>query len=124
MTQPFMPSLFMPGHKPTSRLHDLVDDEGNSFDQMVRHRPSHHCAPQVADPTPLLTPLPCVSLGQYTLHSKLGDGMTACVYVAYDKVTKRTCACKLAERKAQQPSWSRLVQVRPSAACSRPAPCA
>ena len=47
---------------------------------------------------------------QYTLHTKLGDGMTATVFVAFDKHSKRTCACKLAERKARQPNWSRLVK--------------
>ena len=48
---------------------------------------------------------------QYTLHTKLGDGMTATVFVAFDKHSKKTCACKLAERKARQPNWSRLVKV-------------
>lgn len=81
MTQPLYPSNLWMGHKPASRLQGLLDEEGNSFDTM------------------------------YSLHSKLGDGMTACVFVAYDRVTKKTCACKLAERKAQQPSWGRLVQV-------------
>ena len=48
---------------------------------------------------------------QYTLHTKLGDGMTATVFVAFDKLSKKTCACKLAERKARQPNWPRLVKV-------------
>lgn len=44
-------------------------------------------------------------------QTKLGDGMTATVFVATHKATGRLCACKLAERKGQKPAWSRLCQL-------------
>ena len=43
--------------------------------------------------------------------TKLGDGMTACVFVCTDRVTGRLCACKLASRRGQRPAWSRLCQL-------------
>ena len=61
--------------------------------------------------------LPLFLLRQYTLHTKLGDGMTATVFVAFDRDSKKTCACKLAERKARQPNWSRLVKVSTRLPC-------
>jgi serine/threonine protein kinase len=44
-------------------------------------------------------------------HTRLGDGMTAVVYIATDRATGRPCACKLAEKKGQRPAWSRLCQL-------------
>ena len=38
--------------------------------------------------------------------------MTACVFVATERVTGKLYACKLAERKPQRNTWSRLVQLR------------
>jgi len=43
--------------------------------------------------------------------SKLGDGMTACVFVVKDRTTGALRACKLAERRAQRHNWSRLCQL-------------
>ena len=63
------------------------------------------------NPNPDPDPNPNPNPNQYTLHTKLGDGMTATVFVAFDKLSKKTCACKLAERKARQPNWPRLVKV-------------
>jgi len=45
---------------------------------------------------------------QYTLQAKLGDGMTACVYIARENATGRLYACKLAQRKRHPNVWGRL----------------
>ena len=48
----------------------------------------------------------------FTLSStKLGDGMTACVFVCSDRATGALRACKVAERRGQRPAWSRLCQL-------------
>ena len=48
----------------------------------------------------------------FTLSStKLGDGMTACVFVCNDRATGALRACKVAERRGQRPAWSRLCQL-------------
>ena len=47
-------------------------------------------------------------------HNKLGDGMTAEVFVATVRATGELCACKLARYKpqaGQRTSWSRLCQL-------------
>ena len=44
-------------------------------------------------------------------NAKLGDGMTACVWVATHRTTGELRACKLAERRGQRPTWSRLCQL-------------
>lgn len=49
--------------------------------------------------------------GQYALQSKLGDGMTACVYVATDLASGARYACKVAERRHHKFNWSRVVSV-------------
>ena len=48
---------------------------------------------------------------KYILQQKLGDGMTACVYVATERAGGRQCACKLSERRLQRTNWTRIVQV-------------
>ena len=48
---------------------------------------------------------------KYILQQKLGDGMTACVYVATERAGGRQCACKLSERRLQRTYWTRIVQV-------------
>jgi len=49
---------------------------------------------------------------RYTLHGKLGDGLTACVYLARDRKTGQCFACKLAERRGRSATtWSRLADV-------------
>ena len=48
---------------------------------------------------------------QYTLQTRLGDGMTACVYIAREKATGELFACKLAERKQHRSVWGRLSQL-------------
>ena len=78
MTQPFFPcDLWSPGHeRGGSRTAALRDHAGTSFDD------------------------------SYVVGSKLGDGMTAVVYMVTDKRTGQSCACKLAERRPQRPHWS------------------
>lgn len=44
-------------------------------------------------------------------RTKLGDGMTATVFVATDRATGQLRACKLAERRGQRPTWNRLCQL-------------
>ena len=47
----------------------------------------------------------------FELRNKLGDGMTACVYVARDRRTGKYYACKLCERRGHRSTWSRLSEI-------------